>query len=108
MSTYLYRPVADEVAEHYDESYGETIVIEPGDNLGGRSSGYLSRSSAVAHGLKSGIAFRLERSNPITFGGQPAPAGQAELVRMGQTLADLVHSGDTDTAKALARAIRAH
>lgn len=106
MTTYLYRPVADEYSETYDESYGEVIVVEPGDNLGGRASGYLSRSSAVAHGKKSGIAFRIERSNPIAFGAHPAPSGQAELARMGQALADLVHSGDTDTARALARAIR--
>lgn len=105
MTTYLYRPVADEYSETYDESYGEVIVVEPGDNLGGRASGYLSRSSAVAHGKKSGIAFRIERSHPVAFGERKGTKAD-DLAHMGQTLAGLVLSGNSDAAKAVAQVIR--
>lgn len=101
MTIYLYRAVATEAIEsEFEWDYG----IEPGFVLG-RSTGYLSRSSAKAAGDGSGVAYRIERSNPITFGEQPATAVD-DLAHMGQTLADLVLSGNADAAAAVARVIR--
>ncbi|MFC0673504.1 hypothetical protein [Brachybacterium hainanense] len=110
MTTYLYRPVATETVEIFDTSIGEVTVIEPGDNLGGRRGGYLSRSSAVAHGKDSGVPFRIERSAPVTFGTQRPTAGHRAAerrARLGDALADLVLAGNTSAALAVAREISA-
>ena len=102
MTHHLYRPVATEAIEpEFEWEYG----VEPGDNVGRRASGYLSRSSAVDAGMRSGVRFEIQRSNPITFGPQKSTAVD-DLAHMGRTLATLVLAGNTDAARAVARVIR--
>jgi len=62
MKIVLYRAVALATVE----SPSGDLVVWPGMSLG-RSSGYLSRSSAVAAGERAGVAFRVVRSLPVKF-----------------------------------------
>lgn len=62
MATYLYRAVALETVR---DEFGDPHV-GPGDSLG-RASGYLSRSSAVNAGVRSGVKFVIVRSVPVEF-----------------------------------------
>lgn len=63
MKTYLYRAVATvDVEPEGDWDIG----IAYGESLG-RQTGYLSRSSAVEAGRKSGVPFKIVRSQPVVF-----------------------------------------
>lgn len=74
MSTYLYRAIA---TEYVDNMYTHEPLAWPGMPLG-RTSGYLSRSSAVVAGRSSGVAFTIVRSEPVVFH-NPPEAEAAEL-----------------------------
>lgn len=63
MTTYLYRAIALEELE--DEWTGD-LTCWPGATLG-RSTGYLSRSSAVDAGKNSGVRYTIVRSDPVVF-----------------------------------------
>ena len=63
MSTYLYRAIC---LETVDDEFADDLMLWPGLPLG-RSSGYLSRSSAVAAGEGSGVKYVIVRSEPIVF-----------------------------------------
>lgn len=63
MTTYLYRAVA---TEYVDDAFTNEPIAWPGSPLG-RASGYLSRSSAVDAGVRSGVAFEVLRSEPVVF-----------------------------------------
>jgi hypothetical protein len=63
MTTYLYRAVALETCR--DEFTGE-LDTWPGATLG-RATGYLSRSSAVAAGERSGVEYVIVKSDPVVF-----------------------------------------
>lgn len=105
MKHYVYRPVATQDVDP-ETDWGDGVA--EGQNLGGRQVGYFSRSSAVAAGNGSGYPFRIERSNPITFGDQPpGPEEHATGIkaRLGAALAELVLAGNTSAAKALAEEI---
>lgn len=103
MKTYLYRPVA---AKDVYAEYGEGTLIYEGEVLGPRRTGYLSRSSAAQHGEESGIEYRIERSNPISFGTPektPEQRATERRARLGAALADLVLAGNKAAAKVVAR-----
>lgn len=105
MKHYVYRPVAtQDVDPEFEWSYG----FAEGENVGGRQVGYFSRSSAVRAGEGSGAPYRIERSNPITFGEQPLTEEQravATQARLGAALAELVLSGDAAAATQIAKAM---
>jgi hypothetical protein len=63
MSTYLYRAIAS--TSDVDEFSGD-LMVWPGVSLG-RTSGYLSRSSAVNAGQRSGVDYVIVRSEPVVF-----------------------------------------
>lgn len=73
MTTYLYRAVSTEpvtVVEHDWDDFGvpsEHTYQERAGMILGRQSGYLSRSSAVEAGRRSGLAFEVVRSEPVEF-----------------------------------------
>lgn len=79
MSAHLYRAVA--LDELYDEWSGD-LLLWVGAPIG-RTTGYLSRSSAVEAGKNSGVRFTIVRSEPVVF---PEPN---ELVAQAQEIADL-------------------
>lgn len=70
---YLYRAVSTEsisVSEREYDDFGDvstSTYVEPAGMILGRQSGYLSRSSAVEAGMRSGIAFEVVRSEPVRF-----------------------------------------
>lgn len=105
MNRYAYRPVATEdVDPELEGGYG----YAEGENVGGRQIGYFSRSSAVRAGEESGAPYRIERSNPITFGPQPPTAEQratAKQARLGTALAELVLIGNASAAIEIAKAM---
>lgn len=61
--TVLYRAVA---TEHVDDAFTGDVIAWPGAVLG-RQSGYLSRSGATDAGRRSGIAFKIVKSEPVVF-----------------------------------------
>lgn len=63
MKTHLYRAIALE--ERLPETVWDNGVAE-GETLG-RTSGYLSRSSAIDAGNGSGVAYKIIRSKPVDF-----------------------------------------
>lgn len=63
MSIYLYQALATETVE---DEYTDDVIAWPGATLG-RATGYLSRSSAVFAGDRSGIAYVIVRSRPVVF-----------------------------------------
>lgn len=73
MTTYLYRAVSTEpftVTEYEWDDFGESsphVYEEPAGMILGRQTGYLSRSSAVDAGHRSGLAFEVVRSEPVEF-----------------------------------------
>lgn len=73
MTTYLYRAVSTEpftVTEYEWDDFGEEsphVYEEPAGMILGRQTGYLSRSSAVDAGRRSGLAFEVVRSEPVEF-----------------------------------------
>lgn len=98
MSTYLYRAISTE----------ETLPESPwdsghwvGESLG-RDSGYLSRSSAVDAGERSGIDYKIVRSKPVDF-----TEGASKRDKLVDALVDLVAEGVTgDATRALAEEIQ--
>jgi hypothetical protein len=82
MTTYLYRAIAL-------ENDTDNVDGEPNFYVGmplGRSSGYLSRSSAVAAGENSGIEFVIVRSEPVVFN---LPPNALKLIRIADLLEEL-------------------
>lgn len=73
MNTYLYRAVSTEpftVTEYEWDDFGESsphVYVEPAGMVLGRQTGYLSRSSAVDAGRRSGLAFEIVKSEPVEF-----------------------------------------
>ena len=73
MTTYLYRAVSTEpfsVTEYEWDDFGEEhpqVYVEPAGMILGRQTGYLSRSSAVDAGRRSGLAFEIVKSEPVEF-----------------------------------------
>jgi hypothetical protein len=67
MSVFLYRAIC---LEHADDAFTGEALLWPGLPLG-RSSGYLSRSSAVVAGQRSGVEFKVVRSSPVKFPALP-------------------------------------
>lgn len=74
MTTYLYRAVSTEpftVTERDWNDFGDEEEVfsyeEPAGMILGRQTGYLSRSSAVDAGRRSGLAFEIVRSEPVEF-----------------------------------------
>lgn len=73
MTTYLYRAVSTEpftVTEYEWNDFGESsphTYVEPAGMILGRQTGYLSRSSAVEAGHRSGLAFEIVKSEPVEF-----------------------------------------
>lgn len=69
---YLYRAVTtrdyDMEYEHWDGS-GLTVEVDvlPAGSPIGRQTGYLSRSSAVDAGARSGMEYEIVRSEPVEF-----------------------------------------
>lgn len=87
MSTYLYRAVA---TEHVENAYNGEPIAWPGMPLG-RTSGYLSRSSAVIAGKASGVGFTIVRSEPVVFHDPPeveAAELRAEIACLRERLRD--------------------
>jgi hypothetical protein len=74
--TYLYRAVA--VQDHTHTFRGNVQHIEEGEPLG-RSSGYLSRTSAIDAGRRYDVPFVIVRSRPVVFDpAEDAPVYNAE------------------------------
>lgn len=73
MNTYLYRAVSTEprtVVEYDWDDFGESsphTYEEPAGMVLGRQTGYLSRSSAVDAGQRSGLGFEIVKSEPVEF-----------------------------------------
>lgn len=71
-NVYLYRAVTIRDYEHetrtWDEnSWGVEFDTMPAGSPIGRQTGYLSRSSAVDAGERSGLDYRVVRSEPVEF-----------------------------------------
>ncbi|GAA4176355.1 hypothetical protein [Gryllotalpicola koreensis] len=93
MSTlHLWRAIALE-DQHLD--WTDEIFVTVGDTLG-RQSGYLSRSAAVDAGKRSGLKFKVVKSDPITFPIDPdveAIELRAQVAGLKEQLAQ-IRSGD--------------
>lgn len=94
MNLYLYRAVSTENIEP-EEEWEHAIWV--GMPLG-RETGYLSRSSAKDAGERSGIDYRIERSQPIQW----APPRKDRMRSLAVALADLVLAGNETAAKVVA------
>lgn len=88
MTTYLYRAVS---TEFVDDAFTNEPIAWPGSPLG-RATGYLSRSSAVAAGVRSGVAFEVVRSEPVVFLSLPERI-QKQINELQRQLAEVLLTG---------------